>query len=110
MPLTAATLRTTHRILPNPRTVTITPKNPSAAAISNVTGYRRPWGQREINQGLVGVEPQNTVFLLATETLGGNVPVNGWWITDDESVVWTILNVTRELEGAIFRCPVVKNV
>jgi len=111
MPLTAASLATTHRILPNPRAVTLTPKNPDAAPVTGITGYRRPWTQEEIRQfGNIAIESNRASFLLAKETLSGNVPLNGWWITDDEATGWIIQSVGRELEGALFRCTCIKTV
>lgn len=98
-------------MLPDTRTVSLTPKNPAAAAVTGITGYRRPWSQDEIHQfGSIGIESNRASFLLAKETMGATIPLNGWWITDDESANWIIQGVTRELADTMFRCTCIKTV
>lgn len=113
MPLTTAALQGRYKMLPNQRTVTLTPKNPDATAITGIGGVvRRPWSKSEVQTfgGVVGIESERATFIIPKDTLTTTIPKNGWWITDDESSVWTILSVTKELEGTMFRCPCILNV
>lgn len=105
MTLSRSILNTRHRMLPNPRTCTLTPQNPAATAISLPRAYRRPWTQDEIAYNPVATEDQKAAFILPYEYLGSTVPKAGDKITDDESNDWLIRGgVSRELEGAYFRC------
>lgn len=112
MPLDTTTLAGVYRMLPNQQTLTLTPQNPTAGAITVAGCVRRPWSQKEV-QGLgspLAFNSEVSVFLLPKAELAGNVPIEGWKITDTDSVAWTIKAVSRELEGTIFRCPVIRNV
>lgn len=104
MTLSRSILNTRHRMLPNPRACTLTPQNPAAAAVSLARAYRRPWSNDDLQFNPVSMEDARAIFLVPYEYAGSTVPKGGDKITDDESVDWLIRQVTRELEGAYYRC------
>lgn len=119
--LNAATLANRYTILPGQRVVTLTPQNPRTAAVTGINGVvRRPWSKNEVQAFGAGIETDTAAFLIPKATLLAaaaalnlasiTVPKPGWWITDDESNTWLIKSVSRELEGAMFRCPCILNI
>ena len=86
-------------------TVTLTPRNPTGAAVANVKGLRRVQRQANIaaSPGEMPSEPTDLVWHLWTASLGGAVPKNGDTLTDSAGVVWTILELHKTTLGTRYR-------
>jgi hypothetical protein len=84
------------RLVDGIETVTFTPRNPIGAAVAGVRALRRVLTRHEISaMAELGVEPDDLVWHLWTETLEGAVPQNGDTITDAAAVTWTILVLAK---------------
>lgn len=105
-------LANVHKILPNPITVTLTPQNPTAAAVQVAEGHTRPLKQNQLRMmgELFGMEETFRAFLLPTANLGGTAPKNGDKLADNASVNWTVKMADLELEGNIYRLLCMKQV
>lgn len=105
--MNTAVLRNRYRMLPNQRTIQHFPRNVAAQTIAGCA--RRPWNSRELQSfgQSTGIDTERASFLMPAANVT-SVPVNGEKITDDEAVSWTILAVSRELEGAMLRATCIK--
>lgn len=104
MTLNVNTLRTRHRILPNPRTVTLTPQNPTAAAQTVNNVRQRPWSVAGPGEQPIAFEGSSIAFLLPVENLAGTVPKAGDKLTDDASNDWLINGTDLNLEECVYNC------
>ena len=84
-------------------TVTLTDVS-AGTSDTSVTGLRGPLSHREVMMnGPAGLEPGDVAWNLQANTTA-IVPIPGDTITDGDSVVWTILSVTKATLGTRWRC------
>jgi len=76
----------------------------AATTDATVSALRRSLSIREVSiGGPVGLEPGDVTFHLQANTTA-IVPANGDTITDSDSVVWTILSVSKDTLGTRWLC------
>jgi hypothetical protein len=95
-----------YRILPNPITITLGPRNPTTADVTVNECRKRPLNKREVQLlgGTLGVETDYRTFLLPVVETGTTIPHRGDVITDPEGYIWQIMSIDLELEDCIRRC------
>jgi len=110
--LTREFLKSRYLILPCRGSLTLTPQNPTAGAITVANCTDGNWTQEEVNSlgGALAFNTERKAFTLPEAELAGNVPREGWLITDADGNAWTIKSVVRWLQDTMFRCLVTKNV
>lgn len=108
MGMSTAELQQKYKMLPNRRTVTVTPRNRTSVSADTVQGaVRRPVTKRDIvfgNEG--GIGTIDAVFLLPVANCAFE-PQHDDHLTDG-SLTWTIGQTLVELEGAFYRVFCVK--
>lgn len=88
-----------HEFIDGVETVTFTPQKPAGTAVTTAQAKQGDLNRREIAMiaGTAGLSPDDTVWTLWDETLGGNTPKQGDIITDSSSNVWVILGMANQL-------------
>jgi hypothetical protein len=100
-----------YRMLPNRQAVRLLPKNPEGVAIDLVDCVWRPWSKDDTAlAGTVGLESERRTLLYPSAPNQGIVAKNGDKVTDADGISWTVKTFTKELEGAMIRCPCVRQV
>ena len=101
----AADIAADYSIIDGIESVTLTPQNPAATAVTGVKAQRRALTRAEISGQVVGVEPQDVPFHLwfGPSSVPATVPKNGDTITDSASVVWTIQSLTYSAQCSRWR-------
>lgn len=85
--------------------VTLTPQNPAATAISAVRGLLDLRGGNPLIAATLGIDPSDATWHLWAETITGSYePQNGDLITGSGSVVWVITSVGESLMAGRFIC------
>lgn len=92
----------------NTETVTLTPQNPAATAITGITALRRALQRRDMD-AVAGLSVENDVIVwhLPSSALGSTAPKQGDIITAG-SEVWTILSAEKQTLGTRWRFVCVK--
>ena len=105
-------LATSYQYVEGVEVVSLTPKNPTAAAVANIKSKRRVLGKQSIQQfgGVIGLQPSDITIHLWKSTMGATVPKQGDWITDAGNVVFTILALSFESLQNRWRCLCRQNV
>lgn len=86
-------------------TVSLTPQNPAAAAITGVSATRTTLSKDPTVPGdAYSGESESIVFFLWTATTSSTTPKPGDYITDASSVVHVITSVSTRSDGAQYRC------
>lgn len=91
-------------------TVTLTPQNVAATAVTGVKALRRARNWRTMSVfGDLGIEPNSVPFILfvgsaTNPSLAGTVPKNGDKITDAAGINWTIKQTSGLTLGSRYTC------
>jgi hypothetical protein len=93
-----------HAYIEGIESVTFTPQNPAATAITSVKALLDLRGGDPLVNATLGFDPSDSTWHLWDSALGSTVPKNGDLITQASGTVWTITAVGESLMAGRYIC------
>ena len=94
-----------HAFVDGIETITLTPQNPAATAVTGVKARRSSKTKAAISPGVsFSSEPVSETWFIWSGPLSSTVPKPGDKLTDVNTVVWIIQTVQTRDDGAQYSC------
>lgn len=92
-------------------TISLTPSNPSASAIVGLKAVRASVNEAAVSLGGdYGPEPRIVQFYVWTDGLDDHVPRQGWKLTDEANVSWSVVSASLRSDATQWSLACVKQI